>query len=93
MILCDLVMPGLSGIDLVRRLVALCPETPVLVITAHATIETTVEAFRVGAADYLLKPLMPEELIPWLDEFEERWHQMIRDEPQLPFRVPRRYMG
>ena len=42
---------------------------------------------------FVAKPLDPDQLIPWLDEFEERWHLMIRDEPQLPFRVPRRYMG
>ena len=42
---------------------------------------------------FVAEPLYPDKLIPWLDEFEERWHQMIRDEPQLPFRLPRRYMG
>jgi EAL domain-containing protein (putative c-di-GMP-specific phosphodiesterase class I) len=42
---------------------------------------------------FVARPLDPDKLIPWLDEFDERWHQMIRDEPQLPFRLPRRYMG
>ncbi len=61
-ILCDLVMPGISGVDLVQRLVTLCPDTAILVITAHATVETTVEAFRAGAVDYLLKPVVAEDL-------------------------------
>ena len=61
-ILCDMVMPGISGIELVKRLVTLCPEAVILVITAHATIDTTVEAFRGGAIDYLLKPVLPEDL-------------------------------
>ena len=42
---------------------------------------------------FVARPLEPDQLIPWLDEFDERWHQMIRDEPQLPFRLPRRFMG
>ncbi|HSP13605.1 MAG TPA: sigma-54 dependent transcriptional regulator [Thermoanaerobaculia bacterium] len=61
-ILCDLVMPGVSGTELVARLVALCPDTAILVITAHATVETTVGAFRAGAVDYLLKPIVAEDL-------------------------------
>ena len=42
---------------------------------------------------FVARPLDPDQLIPWLDEFESRWHTLIGDEPQLPFRVPRRYMG
>jgi len=42
---------------------------------------------------FVAEPLTPDQVMPWLDQFEERWHQLIRDEPQLPFRLPRRYMG
>ena len=42
---------------------------------------------------FVAEPLSPDQLPTWLDQFEERWHQLIRDEPQLPFRVPRRFMG
>ena len=42
---------------------------------------------------FVAEPLRPDELISWLDQFEERWHRLIRDEPQLPFRLPRRFMG
>ena len=62
-ILCDMVMPGIAGAELVRSLAAACPETPIVVITAHATVETTVDAFRAGATDYLLKPLVIDDLI------------------------------
>ena len=61
-ILCDLVMPGLSGIDLVSRLANLCPDTPLMIITANATVESAVGAFRAGATDYILKPVLPEDL-------------------------------
>ncbi len=62
-ILSDMVMPGISGAELVRTLAAACPETPIVVITAHATVETTVDAFRAGATDYLLKPVVIDDLI------------------------------
>jgi DNA-binding NtrC family response regulator len=72
-ILCDLVMPGISGTELVKRLVTLCPDTAILVITAHATVETTVEAFRAGAVDYLLKPIVAEDLFQKISRaIEER---------------------
>ncbi len=61
-ILCDLIMPGLCGVDLITRLANLCPDTPLLIITANATMETAVDAFRAGAADYILKPVLPEDL-------------------------------
>ncbi len=77
-ILCDLVMPGVKGMDLVARLVALCPETPLLVITAHATVETTVDAFHAGAADYLLKPVMAEDLFRKVGKALEQ-HQIERE--------------
>ena len=57
MILCDMVMPGIAGAEARAHVAAACPETPIVVITAHATVETTVDAFRAGATDYLLKPL------------------------------------
>lgn len=58
LVITDLKMPGsLSGIDLVRKIKQERPETIVLVITAHGTIETAVEAIRLGAHDYVTKPV------------------------------------
>lgn len=61
-VLCDLVMPGVSGIELISRIAQLVPETPIIIITAHATVETAVGAFRAGAVDYILKPVLAEDL-------------------------------
>lgn len=53
----DLVMPGLSGAELVERVKARLPEQDVVVVTSVGDVRTAVEAMRAGASDYLLKPL------------------------------------
>lgn len=56
-VLTDLRMPGMGGEELVGRLATARPDTRVIVMTAHATVDSAVEALRLGAWDYLLKPL------------------------------------
>jgi len=56
-VLTDLRMPGMGGEALVGRLATTRPDTRVIVMTAHATVDSAVEALRLGAWDYLLKPL------------------------------------
>ena len=65
-VLTDLRMPGLGGLDLVRRLHAAKPTLPILLMTAHGTTETAIEATKLGAFDYLLKPFEMEDLIELL---------------------------
>ncbi len=60
--LLDLRLGREQGLDLLPTLLRLSPGLPVVVITAHATIETAVEAMRRGAADYLPKPFTPDQL-------------------------------
>ncbi len=63
LVLTDLKMPDVSGIEILEAVRRESPETPVILITAFGTIESAVEATKKGAADYLLKPLKdPEEL-------------------------------
>ena len=57
-ILTDLMMPGATGIDLLKHARDSSPQTLVMLMTAHASVETAVEALRLGAQDYLLKPLI-----------------------------------
>ena len=58
LVITDLRMPGpLSGMDLVREVKHRSPETLILVITAHGTLETAVESMRLGAHDYIAKPV------------------------------------
>ncbi len=62
LIISDIIMPGLSGVDLLRKARALQPRTPVVLITAFATVETAVEALREGASDYVIKPFKFDDL-------------------------------
>jgi DNA-binding NtrC family response regulator len=62
LVLTDLRMPGLDGLGLVERLAEQAPGTPVVVITAHGSVETAMQAVRLGAADFLLKPCSPDAL-------------------------------
>ncbi|MBL8292473.1 MAG: sigma-54-dependent Fis family transcriptional regulator [Bryobacterales bacterium] len=57
LVLTDLRMPGMSGIDLLKRVREDYPETVVIVVTAFGTVETAVEAMKSGAYDYLTKPI------------------------------------
>ncbi len=61
-IVTDLRMPGIDGIEGLRRFKAKVPEIPVILVTAFATVETAVAAMKAGAFDYLKKPFEPEEL-------------------------------
>lgn len=62
-VLTDLRLPGMGGLDLVRQLHAAQPRLPVVLMTAHGTIETAIEATKLGAYDYLQKPFEMPELI------------------------------
>jgi two-component system cell cycle response regulator len=62
LILTDLHLPGLSGIELLERVRAEHPVTDVILITAHASLDSAVQALRMGAADYLYKPVNGDEL-------------------------------
>ena len=58
----DVRLPGMNGIELLRRIREFDPAIPVVIMTAHGTIEGAVEAVKLGAFDYLKKPVDLEEL-------------------------------
>ncbi len=65
--LCDVQLPGTDGLELLDRVLKVRPETMVLMITAYATVENAVAAFRRGAQDYLMKPVLFDELLAKID--------------------------
>ncbi len=62
-ILSDIVMPGQSGIEVLEDLRRLNPECMIIIMTAFGALETAIEAFRKGAVDYILKPLVIEDVL------------------------------
>ncbi len=56
-VLCDIKMPGLDGIEVLEKLGELTPDTPVVMISGHGNIDTAVESIKKGAFDYIEKPL------------------------------------
>ncbi len=61
-VLLDLIMPGLSGMDTLERLIERRPDLPVIVVTATGGIDTVVQAMRAGAVDFFVKPASPERI-------------------------------
>ena len=63
LVISDIVMPGINGIELLERIKDLYPATQVIIITSHASLDTAVQALRCGAYDYLFKPFGDINLI------------------------------
>jgi DNA-binding NtrC family response regulator len=61
-VLSDLRMPGADGLELVRRMQAVAPDVPVVILTGHGNVASAVECLKAGASDYILKPAEPDAL-------------------------------
>jgi two-component system response regulator HydG len=81
-VLTDLVMHDRSGLEVLKESKRIAPETPVLLVTGHATVETAVDAMREGAEDYLSKPVKLRELRAKLAKAIER-ARLVRDNQAL----------
>ncbi|WP_319408005.1 response regulator [uncultured Desulfosarcina sp.] len=64
LMLLDIKMPGMDGVEVLEKAKLVQPALQVLMMTAYATVETAVDAMKIGAMDYLIKPFEPEALIP-----------------------------
>ena len=62
LVIADIRMPGMDGLDLLDRIKGINQDTPVILVTAFGTVGDAVSAMKLGAADYILKPVNPEEL-------------------------------
>ncbi|HOZ49753.1 MAG TPA: response regulator [Candidatus Hydrogenedentes bacterium] len=62
LMLLDLKMPGMDGMEVLRRLAELRPDIRVIIITAHGTVSSAVEAMKLGAVDFIQKPFSPKEI-------------------------------
>lgn len=78
----DMVMPGLTGLDLLQRVKELAPECEVLLLTGEGTVETAVQAMKLGAYDFLSKPFPLSELDALVLKAYER-RQLSKENTQL----------
>ena len=82
LVLSDLQMQGMSGLALLGRARRIAPGVPFVLLTAHATVDSAVEALRQGATDYLQKPIQPEHLVAVVERVLA--HQdLLRDNERL----------
>lgn len=80
--LCDVQLPGIDGIELLDRICQVSPETFVILITAFATVENAIEAFQRGAHDYLMKPILLDEVLGKLKRILQ-YRDVIRENRHL----------
>jgi heterodisulfide reductase subunit A len=71
LMLTDIKMPGMDGVELLKRAREAVPDLCVLMMTAYATVETAIAALKTGARDYLIKPFEPDTVIPKIVEIYE----------------------
>lgn len=81
LLVADICMPGLSGVELLRLARQHDPNIAILMFTAYPTVETAVESMKLGAADYLTKPFLPEDLLAVVRRLLEG--KQLREENRL----------
>jgi DNA-binding NtrC family response regulator len=81
LLITDIRMPGLSGVELLRSARQQDPNLPVLMLTAYPTVETAVESMKLGAADYITKPFLPADLLATVKRLLEG--RQLREENRL----------
>ncbi len=89
-VLLDYKMPGMDGMQVLRQIKELAPQTVVLMMTAYASIANSVQAMKEGAFDYIVKPLDVEELSMMLNKIVER-QQLITENLLLRKHLNERY--
>jgi two-component system response regulator PilR (NtrC family) len=89
-VISDLRMPGADGLSVLRHARDIAPQTLVLLMTAHATVDTAVEALRGGAQDYLLKPIIFDDVLHKIRSLME-YRQVAWDRQFLRSQVERQW--
>jgi DNA-binding NtrC family response regulator len=87
LVVSDVVMPGLSGLELLKELKGADPDRPVILLTAHGTVEMAVEAMKEGALDFLTKPLNYANLKAVLDQ-ASRDRELLARSRRPPVLIP-----
>lgn len=86
LVLTDLRLPKMNGIDILKEVKTKKPEIFVIIMTAYASVETAIEALKIGAYDYLTKPFAPEKLISMLNHIEQ-FYKIVGENKELKKRL------
>lgn len=78
-VLLDIKMPGMSGIEVLGKLTADWPDICVIIVTAVVDTQTAVEALKMGAYDYITKPFKRDEVVKKVQEAIEKWNYQLQD--------------
>ncbi|GIW39895.1 MAG: acetoacetate metabolism regulatory protein AtoC [Candidatus Binatia bacterium] len=89
-VLLDILMPGMDGIEVLEKIRSLRPATQVVMVTATKTVKTAVQAMKLGAADYVTKPFDVDELELIVERALRQW-QLLQEVEELRDQVGRRY--
>jgi len=90
LVLLDFKLPGLDGLEVLRLIKASRPQLPVVMMSAFATVRSSVNAMKLGAYDYLLKPFSSDELFSLVDKVVER-NRLIEENRSLKAEIRRRF--
>ena len=83
-VITDLKMPGMDGIEVLKAIKIMQPDVPVIIITGYSTVDTAVDAMKNGAFDYIAKPFTPKQIIEMVEKaLEQRTVQMQRAHPAV----------
>ena len=72
LVLLDVLMPGMDGIETLKEIKKIKPETEVIMLTGHASVEVGIEGMKAGAFNYILKPFDPNALVEEINLARER---------------------
>ena len=90
-VICDIKMPGVSGLQVLASVIESSPNIPVIMISAYGNVDSAIEAMKHGAYDYVMKPFKQDEILLTLKKAEERErlrleNQFLRQEVEKKYR-------
>ena len=92
-ILTDIYMPTMNGMELIDRVKMISPHLPIITITGHGDIEMAVEAMQKGAIDYLEKPLKPKKLLSLLEKVINERKKRVEQWQIIENKLPEQLLG
>lgn len=90
LVLCDFKLPDINGLELIQKIKILCPEAAVIIITGYSDVKVAVQAIKLGAYDYVTKPLYPDEILLTIQQAIKSNAPPRQDDSQKP--IPRGFI-